>query len=104
MAENLVFRDNYASGMASAIYSSNSVIRIKNSKFYNNTADGVGSVVLEADSNFTCDNCQFVSNKGNDSSTIFANNNRLSLISVINSRFENNTSEANLINMFQSTG
>lgn len=50
--ENIYVRDNYAKGMASGIYSSNSNVTIINSTFLNNSVDGLGTVSIEADSNF----------------------------------------------------
>jgi hypothetical protein len=91
-------------GIASGIYSSNSNITLLNTTFMNNTVEGVGTLSFESDSTLNCVNCRFLGNRGNDSSTIFANNNRLTRFTIESSHFENNTSEANLINMFQSSG
>lgn len=89
--------------MASAIYASSSSLTFDNCTFISNTVTGVGTISLEADTSFLCTYCYFKDNKGNDSSTIFANSNRFTNFTIKHSIFENNTSVANLINMFQST-
>lgn len=72
-----MIRDCYSKGTASGLYASNSNITLINVTFLNNKVEGPGTLTLEADSSFICLNCKFIGNKGNDSSAIFANNNRL---------------------------
>lgn len=51
-----------------------------------------------------CARCIFLNNKANDASAIFSNSNKYSKFVVVNSHFENNTAQTNLVNMFQSSG